>query len=161
MLAEVVAALSDIVHDCSDAIATIGTARLHNLWAWDDDALGLDVLQLHTYPDTRHLYRDTDVFGMPASTLGVRRGVILGEFPGDGPGQHPEGASPPDTTLEQYLEFAVSGGYLGAWPWSFSGTDGYGRFPAAPLEAFAQRHPELTNPNRRLLPVEGGFSDRT
>ena len=27
--------------------------------------------------------------GMPAASLGVRRGVILGEFPGNGPEQHP------------------------------------------------------------------------
>ena len=65
---------------------------------------------------------------MPATALGVRRPVILGEFPGNGPqAASRQGATPPATTLEEYLEFAVSGGYLGAWPWSFSGTDAYGR----------------------------------
>jgi hypothetical protein len=44
------------------------------------------------------------------------------------------------------LEAAVAGGYVGAWPWSFSGTDGYGRLPLGPLHAFAVRHPELVNP---------------
>jgi hypothetical protein len=73
--------------------------------------------------------------------------VILGEFPGNGPEQHPAGGSPPPTTLEQYLEFAVTAGYAGAWPWSFSGTDAYGRLPEAPLLAFAQRYPELVNPS--------------
>ena len=33
--------------------------------AWDDDRLGLDVLQLHNYPDTRQRLRNVDVFGMP------------------------------------------------------------------------------------------------
>ena len=47
--------------------------------------------------------------------------------------------------LEEVLEASVSGGYAGAWPWSFSGTDGYGRLPLAPLRAFAWRHPDLTN----------------
>ena len=145
-LAELIADTSHAVHQHSTAFATLGGARLHNLWAWDDDALGLDVVQVHSYPNTRHPDRDADLFGMRAASLGVRRPVILGEFPGNGPAQHPKGASPPETTLEDYLEFAVSGGYLGAWPWSFSGTDGYGRLPEDALHQFAQRHPELVNP---------------
>lgn len=148
--ADLVTGLSDAVHAESAAFTTIGTARLHNLWAWDDDALGLDVLQLHSYPDRLHTARDADVFGTEASALGVRRRVILGEFPCDGPNQHPKGAWPPPTTLEQYLEFALSKGYLGAWAWSFSGTDAYGRIPTAPLHAFARRHPDLVNPKAAL-----------
>jgi hypothetical protein len=41
----------------------------------------------------------------------------------------------------EYLEFALERGYAGAWPWSFSGTDGYGRMPHEPLLQFARRHP--------------------
>ena len=52
-------------------------------------------------------------------------------------------------TLDEYLEFALAGGYAGAWPWSFSGTDEYGRLPAEPLKRFAERHPELVNPRGR------------
>ena len=147
-LADLVGSLSALVHEHTEALATISAARLHNLWAWDDDALGLDVLQVHSYPDRRYPSRDADVFGMMPSSLGVSRPVILGEFPGDGPNQHPAGALPPPTTLDDYLEFAVSSGYAGAWPWSFSGTDAYGRFPDAPLRSFARRHPELVNPRR-------------
>lgn len=146
VLADIVARLSELVHTVHPGAATtVGCARLHNLWAWDDDSLGLDLLQLHSYPDVRHPGRDADVFGIPASRLGVRHRVLLGEFPGNGPEQHPDRASPPPTTLEQYLEFAVAMGYAGAWPWSFSGTDAYGRVPAEPLRAFAARHPELVN----------------
>ena len=122
---------------------------MHNLWAWDDDDLGLDVLQLHTYPDLRRPNREADVFGTPARALGVRRPVILGEFPGDGPLQHPAGASPPPTTLDDYLTFGVEAGFLGAWPWSFSGTDAYGPVPRPALLRFAQRYPELVNPRAR------------
>jgi hypothetical protein len=146
-----VSRVSALVHAHSAALTTIGCARLHNLWAWDDDDLGLDVLQLHSYPDTLRPKRDADVFGTPAGSLGVRRPVILGEFPADGPGRHPPGVSPPSTTLEEYLEFAVRGGYLGAWPWSFSGTDAYGPVPRAALRAFAARHQGLVNP-RALEP---------
>ena len=32
----------------------MAAARLHNLWAWDDEALGLDFLQVHLYPDNHH-----------------------------------------------------------------------------------------------------------
>ena len=56
---------------------------------------------------------------------------------------------PPATTLDEYLECAVSGGYVGGWPWSFSGTDAYGRMPVEPLRRFAERHPDLVN--RRAL----------
>jgi hypothetical protein len=148
VMAEMVARLSVSVHEASTAWTTIACARLHNLWAWDDDRLGLDVLQVHSYPDSSQP-RNIDVFGMPAATLGVSRAVVLGECPGNAPEQHPEGASPPPTTLDEYLEFALDGGYRGCWPWSFSGTDAYGRLPAGPLRRFAERHPELVHPRAR------------
>jgi hypothetical protein len=150
-LAELVAALSDLVHRHTTALTTIGCARLHNLWAWDDPALGLDVVQIHSYPDTKRPELDADVFGMPASTLGVSRRVILGEFPANGQTSHPTGTSPPETSLGEYLEFAVEGGYAGAWPWSFSGTDDYGGLPEAPLHRFAVRYPDLVNPRCTAL----------
>jgi hypothetical protein len=145
-LARLVARFSDVVHEHTRALVTLGGGRARNLWAWDDEVLGLDVLQVHHYPDTRHPKRDDELFGVPASRLGVRRAVILGEFPANGPQQHPSGASPPPISLRQYLEFAVAGGYAGAWPWSFSGTDGYGRLPPEPLRAFGLAHPGLVNP---------------
>jgi hypothetical protein len=146
VFAEVLFRFSDLVHSHSRALVTVGGARLHNLWAWDDDALGLDMLQLHSYPDALHPSRDADVFGIPASQLGVKRRVILGEFPGNASEQRPAGASPSEHTLDDYLEFALAGGYLGAWPWSFSGTDAYGRLPVEALRRFAERHPDLVNP---------------
>jgi hypothetical protein len=149
ILGQLVARLSAIVHAHSSALSTIGCARSHNLWAWDDSSLGLDVLQVHSYPDIARPERDVDIFGMSAGSLGLSRPIILGEFPGDGPGQHPADASPPPTTLSEYLEFAVNAGYAGAWPWSFSGTDAYGRFPSEPLREFAARHPDLVNARAR------------
>ena len=98
---------------------------------------------------TRSSGRDATSSGPPRIVARRPRRVILGEFPGNGPEQHPEGAAPPPTTLDEYLEFAVSAGYAGAWPWSFSGTDPYGRLPVEPLRRFAARHPELVNPRAR------------
>jgi hypothetical protein len=146
ILAELVTRLSDLVHADSSAGTTMGCARSHNLWAWDDAALGLDLLQVHSYPDLAHPERDIDIFGVSAHSLRLSRPVVLGEFPGAGSTQHPADASPPATTLTEYLEFAVSSGYAGAWPWSFSGTDAYGTFPRGPLHEFAARHPDLVNP---------------
>jgi hypothetical protein len=151
LLAELVADVSDLVHRSSPALTTIGCARLHNLWAWDDPSLGLDLLQIHTYPDLRHPKVDVDIFGMPASALGVKKPVVIGEFPANAPDQHPAHVRPPETTLEQYLEFAVQGGYAGAWPWSFSGTDAYRRIPVEPLHRFASRYPSLVNPRARAV----------
>jgi len=148
-LAESVSRLSAIVHAHTGALSTMSAARLRNLWAWDDEALGLDVVQVHSYPDIQHPQRDVDVFGMTAASLGGTRPIVLGEFPGNGPERHPAGAAPPPTTLEEYLEFAVAAGYAGAWPWSFSGTDAYGRLPEEPLRAFARRYPEFVNPRAR------------
>jgi hypothetical protein len=145
VLAALVSRTSALVHRHTGAFATMAAARLHNLWAWDDAALGLDFVQVHTYPDTNHPTRDVDVFGLRAESLGISGPVVLGEFPGDGPRRHPAGACPPGTTLDEYLEFAVANGYAGAWPWSFSGTDSYGPLPEAPLREFARRHPELVN----------------
>lgn len=146
ILAELVARLSGLVHAESSALSTMGCARSHNLWALDDSGLGLDLLQVHSYPDVQHPERDVDIFGVPAASLKLTRPVLLGEFPGNGPAQHPPDASPPPTTLDQYLDFAVTSGYAGAWPWSFSGTDAYGRLPAEALHRFAAKYPELVNP---------------
>jgi hypothetical protein len=150
-LAECVARVSDLVHTHTTALSTLGGARVRNLWAWDDPSLGLDLLQVHSYPDMRHPDRDVDVFGLPAASHGLRRPLLLGEFPGNGAEQCPSWASPPPTTLDEYLEFAVTAGYAGAWPWSFSGTDAYGRLPEAPLRRFAAAHPALVNPRCRFL----------
>ncbi len=150
-MAWLVSTFSDLVHARSSALATLAAARVRNLWAWDDPDLGLDVVQVHSYPDTRRAI-DDDVYGRHASTLGVRRPVLLGEFPANGPEQHPAGACPPATTLDDYLRFTVEQGYAGAWPWSFSGTDAYGRLPEGPLRRFAERHPHLVNPRCRFLP---------
>jgi hypothetical protein len=149
ILADLVSELSDLVHRHTRALSTMAAARLHNLWAWNDETLGLDFVQVHTYPDRRDPRRDADVFGMPVASLGMSKPVLIGEFPGAAHQQHPPGASPPPTTLEDYLEFAVKEGYAGAWPWSYSGTDGYGRLPVAPLQAFARRHPALVNARAR------------
>jgi hypothetical protein len=145
-LARLLSRFSDAVHEHAQTLVTLGGARARNLWAWDDEALGIDVLQVHHYPDMRRPARDEELFGTSVQALGVGHPVILGEFPGNGAEQHPPGASPPPIGLAEYLEFALGNGYSGAWPWSFSGTDAYGRLPEEPLRAFGRTHPDLVNP---------------
>jgi hypothetical protein len=148
-LGDLVAGLSALVHRHSSAQTTIAAARLRNLWAWDDDGLGLDFLQVHSYPDLLHPERDEDIYGREVRTLACSRPVVLGEFPGHGPSQHPRGAHPPPWTLGQYLEWSVRAGYAGAWPWSFSGTDGYGVLDTGVLREFAKNYPHLVNVRAR------------
>jgi len=145
IVSELVARFSALVHAKSAALTTLGGARLRNLWAWEDPGLGLDLLQVHSYPDLLHPLRDADIFGTPAVSHAGARPLLLGEFPGNGPERHPPRAAPPLRTLDDYLEFAVAQGYAGAWPWSFSGTDDYGPLPREPLARFARAHPELVN----------------
>ena len=138
-LATLVSRLSDLVHaEHTDVLTTIGCARVHNLWAWDDDAMGLDVLQVHSYPDARSSGSGAARVLPPSPRL--RR---TAEAPAEA------GSDPPDITLGAHLDFALNAGYAGAWPWSFSGTDAYGRLPAEPLRRFATAHPELVNPRAR------------
>jgi hypothetical protein len=150
VLAQMVADLSALVHACSAALTMIGCARLHNLWAWDDPDLGLDLLQIHSYPDTRHPGRDLDPLVAPARSLGFSKPVLLGEFPADPGERHPPNASPVEQRIDEVMEAAVQGGYAGAWPWSFSGTDDYGPLPIGPLRQFAALHPELVNARAAL-----------
>jgi len=131
-LAAAIARLSELVHAYSPALVTLGGARADNLWAWDAEALGLDVLQLHVYPDTPHP-GDVDVFSTPVANLDCRPPVILGELRSR-------------ASLDDSLEIALANDYAGAWAWSFSGTDAYGRLPVNELRRFAARHPDLVNP---------------
>lgn len=152
MLAQMVAALSALVHDHLAAITTVGCARAHNLWAWDDDGLGLDLLQVHSYPDSRYPGRDVDPVSDPASSLRVSRPVLVGEFPANPAERRPAGTEPLVRSAEEVLDAALSGGYAGAWPWSFSGTDAFGPLPAPPLRSFAARRPDVVNPRARGIP---------
>ncbi len=144
-LADLVARLSDVVHTHTTAFTTLGGARARNLWAWDDDALGLDVVQVHQYPDRNHAEFDDNLFGVPSHELAIRKPVLIGEFPGDPMRQHPPNVAPVPIALDDYLEFALTQGYLGAWPWSFSGTDEFGALPVEPLVRFAAKHPDVVN----------------
>jgi hypothetical protein len=73
----------------------------------------------------RYPFRDDIVFGKRASDFGLSKPLLIGECPSD-PRVHPPNHLSPAYRVEDYLSLAREGGYLGAWPWSFKGTDAFG-----------------------------------
>ena len=117
------------IHARSSALVTLGGGRVRFAREWDDPVYGLDFVQVHSYPDVRYPDRDDSVFGRKAADFGLSKPLLIGEGPSH-PRQHPEGHLSPAYTIEDYLNLAREGGYLGAWPWSFKGVDAFG--PPAP-----------------------------
>lgn len=113
------------IHARSSALVTVGGGQVRFAREWDDAAYGLDFVQVHSYPDVRYQDRDVSLFGMAAADFGLSKPLLIGECPPD-PRAHPEGHLSPAYTLDDYLNLARDGGYLGAWPWSFKGVDAFG-----------------------------------
>jgi hypothetical protein len=110
----------------SRALITLGGGQVKFAKEWDDEAYGLDFVQVHSYPDVRYQDRDESVFSRTAADFGLSKPLLIGEFPSD-PRAHPVGHLSPAYTLDDYLQLAREGGYLGAWPWSFKGVDAFGK----------------------------------
>ena len=144
-----VRAAADCIHENSPALVTLGGGQVKFAREWDDPAYGLDIVQIHSYPDVRYQHRDESVFGKSAADFGLTKPLLIGECPPD-PRAHPDGHLSPAYTLEDYLQLARDGGYLGAWPWSFKGVDAFG---APRLEAFLEDRAAF-----RRSPTETGNS---
>jgi hypothetical protein len=129
--------VADRVHAETESLVTVGSARARFAHEWDDPAYGLDFIQVHLYPDARHPKRDRPLVGQPCRILGVSKPVLIGECPANGDAEHPPGVVPAAYSLADYIDTARAGGYLGAWPWSFKGVDGYG---AVRAEEFVAAH---------------------
>ena len=141
--------VADRVHGKSAALVTVGGGQVKFAREWDDPAYGLDIVQVHSYPDVRYQDRDDSLFGRTAADFGLSKPLLIGECPSD-PRVHPEGHLSPAYTLEDYLNLARDGGYLGAWPWSFKGIDAFG---APRLAAFLEDRAAS-----RQSPTESGNS---
>jgi hypothetical protein len=109
----------------SNALITLGGGRVSAASEWDDPRYDLDFIQVHSYPDVRYPSRDATVIGRTAADFGLTRPLLIGEFPSD-PRVHPADHLPPAYTAADYIGLAEAGGYMGAWPWSFKGTDAFG-----------------------------------
>jgi hypothetical protein len=117
----------------SQTAITIGGGRVSAATEWDHSIYDLDFIQIHSYPDVRYPFRDATVFGRHAADFGLSKPLLIGEFPSN-PRMHPAGHLSPACTTIDYLTLARDGGYMGAWPWSFKGTDAFG---AVDLRALA------------------------
>lgn len=117
--------MSKRIRERSKVPLTIGGGRVASIAEWDHDIYDLDFLQVHSYPDVRYPSPDVDLMGTPVADLEVRRPVLIGEFPAD-PRMRPAHHLSPAYSMGDYFAFARRGGYLGAWPWSFKGTDPFG-----------------------------------
>lgn len=125
---------SQRIHSRSRSLVTLGGAHVRNASQWDDQAYGLDVIQVHSYPDVRYQDRDDSVFDKTAADFGLSKPLLIGECPWH-PRAHPDGHLSPARTLEDYLDRARDAGYLGAWPWSFKGVDAFGAVDLSLLAA--------------------------
>jgi hypothetical protein len=122
----------------SPALITLGGGRVAPVREWEHDAYGLDFLQVHSYPDVRYPRRDLSLFGRTAASFGVKKPLLIGEFPTQ-PRCHPPGHLSPAYALEDYLTLARDGDYLGAWPWSFKGVDAFGAADVRAMAAWRAR----------------------
>jgi hypothetical protein len=135
-----VRAVADRVHRHTAALVTLGGGRVKFAAEWDDPAYGLDFVQVHSYPDVQHPRRDRSLIGRPCGALTLSKPVLIGEFPANGHLQHPPQHHPPAFSLADYLDLAHDGGYLGAWPWSFTGVDAFGAVNVAEMTAWIRAH---------------------
>ena len=117
--------MSDRIRNRSTALITLGGGRISVAAEWDHPVYDLDFIQVHSYPDVRYPFRDTPLFGHAAADFGLTKPLLIGEFPSD-PRVHPADHLSPAYSAADYLKLAEAGGYLGAWPWSFKGTDAFG-----------------------------------
>ena len=124
-LREFAGMMSKRIRRYSKALITIGGGRVSAAGEWDHPIYDLDFIQIHSYPDVRHPFRDATVFGRTAADFGVSKPLLIGEFPSN-PRVHPAEHLSPAYTVADYLALARDGGYMGAWPWSFKGTDAFG-----------------------------------
>ncbi len=124
-LRRLVRGVADRVHARSRWLVTVGGAKARFAAEWDDPAYALDFVQVHLYPRRWHFWHDRPIVGRPASTLALSKPVLIGECPANGSAEYPPGHRPPRASLDDYLRLADLG-YLGVWPWSFKGVDGFG-----------------------------------
>lgn len=129
------------VHTLTDSLVTVGGGRTHLVGEWDHPAYGLDFIQVHLYPDVRHLHRDRAVLTQSCDALQVSKPVLIGECPASGSERHPPDHQPAPYSLADYIGLARRGGYLGAWPWSFKGVDGFGGADVAQLASLFRSGP--------------------
>ncbi len=135
-----VGTVSARIHERSKILVTLGGGCVRFAEEWDHPAYALDFIQVHSYPDVRYQARDVALFGRTAASFGLSKPLLIGEHPAS-PRQHPADHLPPAYWQEDYQALARTGGYLGAWPWSFKGVDAFGAVDRSARFALKHRAP--------------------
>jgi endo-1,4-beta-mannosidase len=125
--------VADAVHVYARGRVTVGGGLIKNMNVWDDDALDLDFLQVHTYNDFLNQSTDHTLFDRSFEALGLRRPLLIGEFTTNGRKAFDVGRNYYDISLWDYLTYSHAGGFAGALFWSFNGVDGCGTEDRATL----------------------------
>lgn len=124
------AAVGSAVHGEARSRFTLGTTRVRYLPIWQSEELQIDFLQLHPYADFLASKEDRGIYGRACVQLGLRKPLVVGEFPARG-----YDTTAPGTA--QYLEFLLRGGYAGGWIWSYNAGDPYSGVDPEPLRLWA------------------------
>jgi hypothetical protein len=135
-----VRSVADAVHHRTSSKVTVGGGRVKYLHLWDDDSLGLDFLQVHPYNEFMNTQRDEKLYGRRFSDLGLKRPLIIGEFSSKAKHLRDAKSSPASLSDREYLDYALHGGYAGAWFWSYSGTDRLGSPDLVSVRDWAKSH---------------------
>jgi hypothetical protein len=136
--------VADAVHTNTLSKVTIGGGRVKYLHFWDDDALGLDFLQVHPYSDFFDMPGDDTLYNRRYRDLKLKRPLVIGEFPTNADKQ--VAASDDHTTFRQYLDYCLHSGFAGSWLWSFNSVDGLGGPDRSILRQWAKNHADQLNP---------------
>ncbi len=112
----------DTVHTMTTSFVTVGGTHTKSVRTWDDDALGLDFLQVHAYNDVLRNSWDEVLFGRDCDELGLRRPLLIGEFSTNSHLAF-ESTNAREISLHEYLDFCYHSGYAGALYWSFNAVD--------------------------------------
>lgn len=137
-----VRATADLIHANTNALVTVGGGRIKYMHVWDDDAFGLDLLQVHTYNDFLNQPHDDTLFGQRYSELQLGRPLLIGEYATRvGEARLSQATSLRSIGLAEYLDFALNGGYAGALYWSYNDVDACRTEDPIVLQQWVSRNP--------------------
>lgn len=106
-----VRAAADEVHERTDSLVTVGSARANHVAKWEEADCALDLLQVHAYEDFWKQGHDRPIRGRNPAELGARHPVIVGEFPVNG------------EPMNRFVDAVIGAGFAGALFWSFNNVD--------------------------------------
>ena len=142
-LADVRAFVGDVaaaIHYYTPDLATVESNRASNMRYWR--GLGLDYYSFSWY-DWMEPWEPLD---RPASSLGLDRPIVLGEFPSVGSKFY---------SLSQVMDIALRQGYAGAFAWSYGNADQYTNWNTAAngFLGWVSKHVQTVDFTPRSLPA--------